>query len=73
LAGTDPKGGDNTALVDDVIVQSALPNQPVDPGFEMPAAGSGAFQYNPTGSAWAFTGAAGLSGNSSGFTNLICL
>src|SRR5262249_13802770 len=40
-------------------------------GFEAPNVGTGslgAFAYNPGGSAWAFSGPAGLAGNGSGFT-----
>jgi hypothetical protein len=42
----------------------------VDAGFETPDVGSGgsAYVYNPTGSAWTFTGSSGISGNGSGFT-----
>jgi len=42
-----------------------------DAGFEAVAVGSGSFgsfAYDPAGSAWAFAGQAGVSGNSSGFT-----
>src|SRR5262249_43381312 len=41
-------------------------------GFGAPNVGSGtfgAFQYDPAGSAWAFSGPAGLAGNGSGFTS----
>ena len=40
-------------------------------GFETPNVGTGsfgAFQYNPSGSAWTFSGSAGVAGNGSGFT-----
>ena len=42
-----------------------------DPGFAAPNVGTGAyddFEYNPNGSPWTFTGAAGVAGNGSGFT-----
>jgi hypothetical protein len=39
-----------------------------DPGFEQVVVGSGQFQYDPTGSPWAFSGGSGISGNNSGFT-----
>ena len=45
---------------------------PPGAGFETPPVGAGtfgAFQYDPAGSAWAFVGAAGISGNGSGFTS----
>jgi hypothetical protein len=40
-------------------------------GFEMPVVGSGptAYQYNPSGSPWTFTGTSGVSGNGSDFTS----
>ena len=43
----------------------------VDPGFEDPSQGTGqsAYQDNPTGSAWTFSGSAGVAGNGSGFTS----
>jgi hypothetical protein len=43
-----------------------------NPGFESPYVGNGfwgAFQVAPTGSAWVYTGGAGVSGNGSGFTS----
>lgn len=39
-----------------------------DFGFESPALAAGTFQYRPTGSAWTFSGGAGLSANQSAFT-----
>ena len=43
----------------------------LDPGFEYPIQGTGtsAYQYDPTGSAWTFSGTAGLAGNGSTFTS----
>ena len=38
-----------------------------DPGFEQVVVGAGHFQYDPTGSPWAFSGSSGISGNNSGF------
>ena len=78
IAGTTPKitfqglasaGGDNTAFIDQVAV--ATPSSPSigDPGFEQPVVGAGQFQYDPTGSPWAFSGLSGISGNNSGFTS----
>ncbi len=66
--GLDPLGGDNTALIDEVSVQNVTANQPLDAGFESPFAGPSAYQYNATGSAWTFSGDAGVAGNGSGFT-----
>ncbi len=70
ILGLDPHGGDNTALIDQVSIVIAQPNQPLDPGFEAPSQGSGiaAFQYDPTGSPWAFSGFAGVAANGSSFT-----
>jgi hypothetical protein len=39
-----------------------------DGGFEAPAVGAGRYQYAPTGTPWTYAGAAGVTGNSSGFT-----
>jgi glucose/arabinose dehydrogenase/endogenous inhibitor of DNA gyrase (YacG/DUF329 family) len=70
--GLDTVGGDNTAFVDAVAVAPASIAVFADQGFERPFAGSpgafGSFIYDPTGSAWTFTGTAGVSANDSGFT-----
>ena len=68
--GVNSSGGDNTALIDNVRVETAT--QPPSPfagngGFEAPVVGN-SFQYGPTSTAWTFVGA-GVSGNSSAFTN----
>ena len=64
--GVDSAGGDHTAFVDAVNLAPVAP--PVaDAGFESPALGNG-FRYDPAGTAWTFTGGAGISGNGSGFT-----
>ncbi len=68
ILGLDPHGGDNTALIDQVSVVAAQANQPADPGFENPLVGAYAFQYDPSGSPWTFSGDAGITGNGSGFT-----
>jgi hypothetical protein len=41
-----------------------------DPGFELPAVGTGpsAYQYNPSGSPWVFDSGSGVAGNGSAFT-----
>ena len=52
------------------VINAALP-QLADTGFESIQVGTGAwgsFQYDPTGSPWTFSGAAGVSGDGSGFT-----
>ena len=70
FAGTDPLGGDNTAFIDAVAIVAGQPNQPFDAGFESAGQGSGgtAYQYDPTGSPWTFSGYAGVAGNASAFT-----
>jgi hypothetical protein len=40
-----------------------------DPDFQQVVVGPGNFQYTPTGSAWTFSGLAGISGNNSRFTS----
>jgi cell surface hyaluronidase len=64
--GLDTAGGDNTAFIDDVATASipAIGDQ----GFEQVVVGAGHFQFDPTGSPWAFSGGTGISGNNSGFT-----
>jgi hypothetical protein len=107
FVGTDPLGGDNTALVDSVRLNAVALTTPIatgvqsftlgatgivsyvltdgthwqhtpvggvpvsgpaDAGFETPLVGAGAFQYDPTGAGWTFSGMAGITGNASGFT-----
>jgi hypothetical protein len=69
FVGLNPKGGDSTAFIDAVTLQF-VPSI-TDAGFETPAVGSGrdAWLYNPSGSAWTFSGSAGISGNGSAFTD----
>ena len=67
--GLDSAGGDNTAMLDAVAVAQVASGQLVDGGFEAVSVGTGYFAYAPTGSAWAFSGGAGVSGNGSGFTS----
>ena len=67
--GLDSAGGDNTAFLDAVSVAASAPPPALgDPGFESVPVGDG-FAYDPTGSAWTFSGGAGVSGNGSGFTS----
>ena len=68
FAGVDPSGTDYTALIDQVSINSVSPTGFTDPSFENPVQGSGKSTYRPTGSAWTFSGGAGLAGNGSGFT-----
>ncbi|HTK77275.1 MAG TPA: S8 family peptidase, partial [Gemmataceae bacterium] len=37
-------------------------------GFESPVVGAGSYRYDPAGTAWTYTGLAGVAGNGSGFT-----
>src|SRR5262249_30352666 len=58
-----------TAFVDQPTI-NAVPILS-DAGFETPSVGTGtygAFQYNPSGTAWAFDFGSGVAGNGSGFT-----
>ena len=45
------------------------PRRSVTPVVEQVVVGASTFKYDPTGSPWAFTGGAGVSGNKSGFTS----
>jgi len=67
--GLDSAGGDNTAFLDQVAVAPASIPPIGDPGFEQVVVGAGNYQYDPTGSPWAFTGSTGISGNNSAFTS----
>ena len=74
FVGLNPNGGDNTALIDGVAVnQPALQIVPYiqDPDFASPSVGVGisAYQADPAGSPWTFTGSAGVAGNGSAFTS----
>jgi hypothetical protein len=65
LAGLNPLGGDNTALVDNVVVLAAA-NSISDGSFEAPGLAAATFQYTPNGSPWQFAGGA-VAANGSGF------
>ena len=72
-------GTARTSLADDGAYQyGPVADPPATPpvgdaGFEQPYAGPagvwGSFIYDPTGTAWSFAGAAGVSANGSGFTS----
>ena len=66
--GLNPNGGDNTALIDQVVFGMA--NSVQVGGFETPSVGVGpsAFRIDPTGTAWTYTGDAGVAGNGSAYT-----
>ena len=71
FVGVDPSGTDYTALLDKASINNVSPPGFSDPSFENPSQGSGesAYQYDPTGSWWSFSGSAGLAGNDSAFTS----
>lgn len=66
--GTNFGGGDNTVFIDNVQVVETVSSL-TDSGFEQLALQPGQFRYNPSGTAWAFSGGAGVSSNNSGFTS----
>jgi RHS repeat-associated protein len=70
FAGLNSNGGDNTAFIDKVRIAYAAPSvvSAGNAGFETPALGAGAYQYNPTGASWTFAGNSGVTSNGSGFT-----
>jgi N-acetylneuraminic acid mutarotase len=66
--GGTQSGGSQSSVVEAFTLDSPIVS---DPGFESPRVGSGAgaaFQYDPDGSAWMFTGGSGVAGNGSAFT-----
>jgi hypothetical protein len=67
VQGTDLHGGDNTVFLDQFVV-NLLPTNLNDSGWESPALASGGIQYGSAGSAWTFSGSAGLTTNGSAFT-----
>jgi hypothetical protein len=64
-------GGDNTAFIDQATINTVVPVL-TNAGFENPnvGTGSGAYQYNPSGSGlgWTFDSGSGVAGNGSDFT-----
>ena len=67
LTGVNPQGGDNTAFVDEALI-SPLTDAINDGSFEAPGLPVETFQYSPNGSAWQFSGAAGVASDKSAFT-----
>ena len=70
----DAGGGDFAGVRDVTLVPTPTPTPMPTPtvadmGLEQVAVGAGQFQYRPTGSPWAFAGAAGIAANGSGFTS----
>lgn len=66
--GTNLVGGDNTMLIDQIVIAPQATSL-YDSGLETPSITPGTHRYNPTGSSWAFSGAAGVASNGSGFTS----
>ncbi len=67
FVGMSPQSADSTALIDQVAIATAE-NSFSDGGFETPVLTKDTYQFSPNGSAWQFSGAAGVSTNSSAFT-----
>src|SRR6476661_7044141 len=75
FTGLNTSGGDNTAFVDqveliDVVTGNVIPvGGPANVGFETPNLGTGnsAYQYNPSGGSWNFTGSTGIAAFGSAF------
>ena len=68
--GLNSAGGENTALIDSVVVAVAASSSTPsvgDAGFEDVSVGVGDYRYNATGSAWTFINS-GLAANNSAFT-----
>jgi hypothetical protein len=64
--GLSPSGADSTAFIDEVAITPAVDSM-VDGGFETPALPANDFQTDATGSAWQFSGTAGVARNGSAF------
>jgi hypothetical protein len=71
FVGIDPSRKDYSAFIDDVTLVEVSPNGFSDPSFEGPAVGSGssAYQIDPTGTEWNFSGGASITANGSSFTS----
>lgn len=67
LGRNTPSSGQSTALLDAVSLVAAQ-NQFIDGGFEAPVLAAESYATAPAGSAWQFTGTAGVTNNQSGFT-----
>ena len=64
--GLAPSTADSTAFIDDVSIYQGC--SLIDGSFEEPALATKAYQVAPSGAAWQFAGAAGISSNASAFT-----
>jgi RHS repeat-associated protein len=67
LTGTNPNGGDNTALVDGIKLFLGSTDTLANKSFEAPILASGTFQYRPSTAnvKWSFTNLSGISTNNS--------
>jgi aryl-phospho-beta-D-glucosidase BglC (GH1 family) len=71
LAGLAVTAHNNTALSAATFTSVGAVGDTVgDPGFELPSVGTGpsAYQYDPAGPPWTFSGSSGVAGNGSDFT-----
>ena len=66
---TNPSSGTSTAFIDDVTL-TTLQNSFSDGGFESPVLAADNYQVAPAGSAWQFSGLAGVTANYSGFNQV---
>ncbi len=73
--GLNTAGGDNTALIDEVVTISTTPPPTPTPtptvpdmGLEQVSVGAGPYRYNPTGTPWSFPSLSGIAANGSAFT-----
>jgi hypothetical protein len=66
--GTNLKGGDNTAFIDNVTIIPQATSLG-DTGFETASVVPGGFVYGPKNTPWSFSGNAGVASNGSPFTS----
>ena len=64
--GVNTNGGNNTALLDSVTLNSVSVS---NGSFESPTVDAGSFQIDPTDTAWKYIGTAGISANGSSLTS----
>ena len=66
--GVDSAGGDNAVFLDAISVARLGELAVANAGFEAPAQGPGAVQYDPAGAAWTFSNTSGVAANGTPFT-----
>ena len=69
LLSTDPSQGKSTALIDNVSLAPAEDSFG-DGGFETPVLAANTYQVDPVGSAWQFSGSAGVTRNGTSLTKV---